>query len=124
MIYGLSKKNRKYKWRGNMRSNKKQVQTGQKESFERKLKNRLTYLSERGIESPVIDKDAIVKHLQGKIRSINLRLKTIDGQEKKNEELAKKKVEKAAPQEVSEGTKTKKEKETPAEGKEKKKKKE
>jgi hypothetical protein len=124
MIYGLSKKNRQYKWRGNMRSNKKQVQTGQKESFERKLKNRLTYLSERGIESPVIDKDAIVKHLQGKIRSINLRLKTIDGQEKKNEELAKKKVEKAAPQEVSEGTKTKKEKETPAEGKEKKKKKE
>lgn len=108
-----------------MRSDKKQVQTGQKESFERRLKNRRAYLSEKGIESPVSDKDAIVKHLQANIRAINLRLKTIDGQEKKNEELAKKKVEKAAaPQEVSEGTKKKKEKETPAEGKEKKKKKE
>lgn len=108
-----------------MRSNKRQVQTGQKESFERRLKNRLAYLSEKGIESPVIDKDGIVKHLQANIRAINLTLKTIDGQEKKNEELAKKKVEKAAaPQEVSEVTKKKKDKETPAEGKEKKKKKE
>ncbi len=106
-----------------MRSNKKQVQTGQKESFERRLKNRVAYLSEKGVESP--DKDGIVKHLQANIRAINLRLKTIDGQEKKNEELAQKKLEKAvAPQEVSEGTKKKKEKEIPAEGKEKKKKKE
>lgn len=108
-----------------MGSNNKQVQIGQKESIERKLKNRLAYLSEKGGESPAIDKDTVVKHLQGKIRAINLRLKTIDGLKKQSEELAKKKAEKtAAPQAVPEGAKKKKEKETPAEGKEKKKKKE
>lgn len=108
-----------------MRSNKKQVPTGQKESFERKLKNRLAYLSEKGTESRIIDKDPIIKHLQANIRAINTRLKAIDANEKKDEELAKRKIEKTiAPQEVSEGTKKRKEEKTPAEGKEKKKKKE
>ncbi len=79
-----------------MGSNSRQVQNGQKESFERKLKARLAFLSEKGIESREIDKDAIVKHLQANIRAINTRLKAIDANEKKNEELAKIKAEKAA----------------------------
>jgi len=108
-----------------MGSKQKQVQTGQKESFERKLADRLAFLSEEGIESLKVDKDAVVKKLRGNIRAINTRLKAIDANDKKNEELAKMKVEKAAaPREEPEGIKEKKTKETPVEGKEKKKKKE
>ena len=103
-----------------MGSNSRQVQTGQKESIERKLKVRLAFLSEKGIESREIDKDAIVKHLQANIRAINTRLKAIGANEKKNEELAKIKAEKAA---APRGD-FKKEEKTPVEGKEKKKKKE
>ncbi len=108
-----------------MGSNDKQVQIGQKESFERKLKDRQTLLSEKGIESHRIEKDAVVKHLQANIRAINNRLKAIDANEKKNEELAKMKAEKAAaPKEDAETIKKKKEEKAPVEGKEKKKKKE
>jgi len=108
-----------------MGSNSKQVQTGQKETFERKLKERLAFLSEKGIESQRIEKDAIVKHLQANIRAINNRLKAIDANKKKDEELAKMKaVKAAAPKEDPGGTKKKKEEKAPAEGKEKKKKKE
>ena len=108
-----------------MGSNKRQVQIEQKESCERKLKYRLAFLSEKGIESREIDKDAIVKHLQGNIRAINTRLKAIDAIDKKNEELAKMKAEKAAvPREDSEGSKKKKKEGTPVEGKVEKKKKE
>jgi hypothetical protein len=108
-----------------MGSNQKQVQTGQKESFERKLKDRLAFLSEKGIESHKIDKDTLVKNLRANIRAINTRLKAIDANEKKNEELAIMKAEKAAaPREDPEGIKRKEVKETSVEGKEKKKKKE
>lgn len=108
-----------------MGSNSRQVQSGQKESSERKLKARLALLTEKGIESHNIDKDAVVKHLRANIRAINTRLKAIDAIGKKNEDLAKMKAEKAAaPKESSEGTKKKKEEKAPAEGKEKKKKKE
>ena len=108
-----------------MGSNSKQVQIGQKESFERKLKGRLAFLSEKGIESREIDKDAVVKHLQANIRAINTRLKAIDATEKKNAELTKMKAEKAAvPRAGSEGSKKKSKEETPVEGKGKKKKKE
>jgi len=106
-------------------SNQKQVQTGQKESFERKLKERLDLLSERGIESHKIDKDPLAKNLRANIRATQTRLKAIDANEKKNEELAKMKAEKAAAtQGDAEGNKKKKIKETPVAGKEKKKKKE
>lgn len=108
-----------------MRQDKRQVPTGQKESLELKLKNRLAYLSEKGTESPAIDKDSIVKHLKADIRAINARLKAIDALEKKDEELAKRKLEKkSAPPEASAGTKKKKGEAAPVEGKEKKKKKE
>lgn len=103
-----------------MGSKQKQAQTGQKESFERKLKNRLALLSEEGIESGKIDKDPLVKKLRANIAAMNNRLKAIDASEKKNEELAKMKLEKAAaPRKESEGTKGKKVKETPVEVKDK-----
>ena len=103
-----------------MGSKQKQAQIGQKESFERKLKNRLALLSEEGIESGKIEKDPLVKKLRANVAAMNNRLKTIDASEKKNEELAKMKLEKAsAPRKEPEGTKGKKVKETPVEVKDK-----
>jgi len=107
-----------------MGSKQKQSQIGQKESFERKLKNRLALLSEEGIESGRIDKDSLVKKLRANVTAINTRLKAIEASEKKNEELARMKLEKAAaPRKEPEGIKEKKVKEAPVEVKEKKKKK-
>ena len=108
-----------------MGSNQKQVQMERKAYFERQLKDRLSFLSEKGIESPKIYKDTIFKNLRANIEAINTRLKAIDANEKKTEELARMKVEKAAaPRKDPEGIKEKKVKEAPVVGKEKQKKKE
>lgn len=107
-----------------MGSNQKQTQIAQKESFERKLKNRLALLAAEGIDARKIDKDSLVKKLLANVEAINTRLKAIEAIEKKNEELAKMKLEKAnAPRKELEGGKEKKQKEAPVEVKEKKKKK-
>ena len=109
-----------------MGSNQKQTQMGQKADFERRLEVRLSFLSKKGIESPEIKKDTLVKKLRANIKSINSRLRTIAGIEKKTEELAKAKVEKAAAKlKEHEGGKSKQKKEAPPpeEVKEKKKKK-
>ena len=111
-----------------MGSKQKQTQTEQKAYFERRLKDRLSFLSEKGIEFPMTDKDTIVKKLRANIDAINARLKTIANYEKRTAELAKMKAEKTAvplkEPEVSKEKKEKiKEKEAPAEKKEKKKKK-
>ncbi len=79
-----------------MGSKQKQTQMERKAYFERRLKDRLSFLSEKGIESSKIKKDTIVKKLRANIKAINARLKTIAGYEKKTEELAKTKAEKAA----------------------------
>lgn len=102
--------------------NQKHAQAGQKESFERKLKARLAFLSEKGIESLKIEKDALIKNLRANIRAVNTRLKATTANERKNEELAKMKAEKAAIEEDPERIKKKKIKEMPVGGKEKKKK--
>jgi len=110
-----------------MGSRKKEAQERQKADFERRLEERLSFLAKKGIESPGINKDTLVKKLRANIRAINVRLKAIAGNEKRTEELAKIKAEKAAlpppPKDKEEG-KGKKSKEAPIEGKEKKRKKE
>jgi hypothetical protein len=107
-----------------MGSKQKQTQTGRKAFFERRLEERLSFLSKKGIESPAISKDTLVKKLRADIRAINARLKAIADNEKRTEALAKMKAEKAAaPPKDKEGGKGKEPKEAPAEGKEKKKKK-
>jgi hypothetical protein len=103
-----------------MGSKHKKSRMEQKASFERWLEDRLSYLSKKGIESPRIDKDVIVKKLRADINAVNVRLKSIAEIEKKTEELTRNKAEKkAAPLEDQEGGKHKKSKEVPAEGKEK-----
>jgi hypothetical protein len=106
-----------------MGSNQRQTQMEQKANFERELKDRLSILSEREIESREINKDTSVKRLRAKIRAINARLRTIDALEKKTEELATIKAERAAaPKPDPESTKKKEAEEAPVAGKEKKKK--
>lgn len=98
---------------------------GQRAFFERRLENRLSFLSKKGIESPEINKDTLVKKLRADIRATNVRLDAIAANEKRTEELARIKAEKAAlPPKDREIVKEKKAKEAPPEeGKEKKKKK-
>jgi len=103
---------------------KKETQSEQKAYLERKLENRLKLLSGRGIESPEINKDVLVKKLRANIKAVNVRMNAIADIEKKTEELAKIKAEKAAiPAKEKESSKTKKAEEAPEKGKEKKKKK-
>jgi hypothetical protein len=107
-----------------MGSQQKETQSGQKASFERRLENRLALLSGKGIDSPEIKKDVLVKKLRANIKAVNARLKTIADTEKKTEELAKIKAERAAlPPKEKESAKTKKSEEALKEGKEKEKKK-
>jgi hypothetical protein len=110
-----------------MGSKHKRSRMEQKVSFEQRLEERLSYLSKKGTEHPEIDKDVIVKKLRADINAVNTRLKAITDNEKRTEELARIKAEKAekvvAPREDQEIGKDKKSKEAPAEGKEKKKKK-
>lgn len=106
-----------------MGSNQRQTQAEQKAKFERELEYRLSSLAEKGIASREINKDASVKRLRAKIRAINARLRTIDAIEKKTEELARIKAERAAaPKPDPESTKKKEAEEAPVAGKEKKKK--
>ena len=109
-----------------MGSRKKEAQERQKKNFERRLEERLSLLSKKGIEAGRIDKDALVKKLRAGVRAVNDRLKAIAANEKRTEDLARIKAEKAAaPPPVKEAErKGKAAKEAPPEGKEKKKKKE
>ena len=110
-----------------MGSRKKDVQERQKAHIDRRLEERLSFLSKKEVESSGIDKDTLVKKLRAKIRAINDRLKAIADNEKRTEELAKIKAEKAAPPPVQKDKaagKGKPSKEAPDEGKEKKRKKE
>ena len=103
-----------------MGSKHKQSRMEQKASFERRLEDRLSYLSKKGIESPKIDKDVLVKKLRADINAVKTRLKAIADNEKRTEDLARIKAEKAAaPKEDQKGSKDKKSKGAPAEGKEK-----
>jgi len=106
-----------------MGSKQKQTHIGRKVHFERKLEDRLSFLLKKGIESPMVNRDTLVKKLRAHIRAVNTRLEAIAANERKTEELAKIKVEKeAAFARTEESVKGKKVKEVPEEGKVKKKK--
>ncbi len=79
-----------------MGSKRKKTQLGRKEYFERKLKERLSFLSERKTEPSEIDKDPRVKHLRATIRAIDARLKAIERLEQRKTEMAKAKADKEA----------------------------
>jgi peptidoglycan hydrolase CwlO-like protein len=74
----------------------KQMKLRQKAYFEQQLKDRLSFLSGKGIVSPKADKDPLVRKLKADIRAMKNRLKLVADNEKKMEELARIKAEKAA----------------------------
>ncbi|MCJ7587873.1 MAG: hypothetical protein MUQ00_08260 [Candidatus Aminicenantes bacterium] len=100
---------------------RKQMLMRQKANFEQKLQNRLSFLSGKGIVSPKADKDTLVRKLQANIRAMNKRLRLIADNEKRTEEMAKIKAERAAAlRKEQEGGKAEKPKKAPEEGKGKK----
>jgi hypothetical protein len=100
---------------------RKQMLMRQKGYFEHKLQDRLSFLSGKGSRSPKADKDTLVRKLQANIRAVNKRLRLIADNEKKTEEMAKIKAERAAtPQKKQEGGKGEKPKKASEEGKGKK----
>lgn len=100
---------------------RKQIQLRQKAYFEQLLENRLSFLSGKGVEAARIDKDPLVKKFKADVRAVNNRLRLIAANEKRTEELARIKAEKAAaPEKEKEAAKAEKPKKAPEEGKAKK----
>ena len=100
---------------------RKQMLMRQKARFEHTLQDRLSFLSGKEIKSPKAEKDTIVRKMQADIRAVNKRLRLIADGEKKTEEMAKIKAERAAaPRKEQEGGKGEKPKKAAEAGKEKK----
>lgn len=99
---------------------RKQMLMQQRASFEQTLEDRLSYLSEKGINSLKVDKDTIVKKLKADITAVNERLRAIADNDKRTEETAKLKAERVAASQKEEGGKGGKPKKFPEEGKGKK----
>jgi len=100
---------------------RKQMLMRQKARFEHTLQDRLSFLSGKGIKSPKAEKDTIVRKMQADIKAVNKRLRVIAASEKRTEEMAKTKAERAAaPQKEQEGGKGEKHKKAAGEGKGKK----
>jgi hypothetical protein len=108
-------------------SKRKQLTLRQKAAFELKLKDRLSFLSEKGIKSPKAEKDTLARKLKADIKAMNTRLRLLAENEKRTEEMAKIKAERAAapkieaaPEKAPAAAKGEKTKKAPVEGKEKK----
>lgn len=79
-----------------MESKKKQIQLRQKAHFEQALKDRQSFLAGKGIEPAKADKDPLVKSLKASLRAVNNRLRLMAAHDKRTEEMAKAKADKAA----------------------------
>ena len=100
---------------------RKQVLIRQKAYFEHQLQNRRSFLSGKGITFPKADRDTLVRKLQAHIKAVNKRLRLIADNEKRTEDIAKIKAERAAAsQKEQEDGKGEKPKKAPEVGKGKK----
>jgi len=100
---------------------KKQIQLRHKEQAEKRLKARLSYLAGKGVKPPKSDRDPIVRKIEADIRAVNHRLRLMAEHEKRTEELAKAKADRAAAAlKEKEGGKVEKPKKAPEKAKEKK----
>jgi len=79
-----------------MGSMRKQMLLQQKASFELTLKERLSFLAGKGIPSAKADKDTIVRKLKADVRAVGRRLRAVAENDKRTEEMAKVKAERAA----------------------------
>jgi hypothetical protein len=97
---------------------RKQILMRQKEYFEHKLQDRLSFLSGKGSKSPNADKDTLVRKFKANIRAVNKRLRLNVDNEKKTKEPAKIKAEmKSAHPKAPEGGKSQETTESFEEGK-------
>jgi len=78
-----------------MPSKSKNVREAQKTQCEKAIVARRADLKEKGLVGPAITKDVKLKALLAKFRQIQRALVAIQAKEKKNEDLARRKVEKA-----------------------------
>jgi len=100
---------------------RKQIIMRQKAYGEQELQDRLTYLSGKGITAPRSDKDPVVRKLKADIKAADRRLKKVAENEKRTEEMARIKAERAAaPKKDKESGKGEGSKKTAEEGKGKK----
>ncbi|MBW2129167.1 MAG: hypothetical protein JRH13_07360 [Deltaproteobacteria bacterium] len=90
-----------------MASKTKEARLDQKKRLEEQLERRLAALTDRGLDSARIAKDVKVRMLRAEIRKTNARLKAISAIEKKNEEMARLRTEKAAAPKKEKGKKQK-----------------
>jgi hypothetical protein len=79
-----------------MASKDKESRLGQMSYWEEQLNQRLALLTEKGVASEKIAKDTEIKKIRAKIRDTRDRIAAIEKKEKKLEEMAKTKAEKAA----------------------------
>lgn len=79
-----------------MGMNRKQLLMRQMARFEKALKNRLSFLSGKGIVPPKADKDTLVRKHKADIKAVKNRLRILEENEKRIEDIAKAKAEKAA----------------------------
>ncbi len=75
---------------------RKQMHLRQKAYYEQELKDRLSFLAGKGIKPPQADKDTLIRKLRANIRAVNNRLRLIEASEKRTEEMAKIKAERAS----------------------------
>ena len=95
---------RKEKYMG---SKGREAKEGQKAYWENKLNQRLSYLTEKGLEPTKIAKDAAVRRIRAQIRKTEGRLGVITGLEKKTAEMARIKAEKISSSEKEKSKKSK-----------------
>jgi hypothetical protein len=120
-IHDLPEQNNIIREEEGMGLKRKQILIEQQAYFEHRLKERLSYLSGKGVKTPQADKDTLARKLQADIRAVKNRLRVIADNEKRAQEVAKlKQARAAAPQKEQEGGKSEKPKKAPEEGKGKK----
>ena len=105
---------------------RKQMLVRQKAFVVQELKDRRSFLSGKGVKSPKADRDTIVRKMLADIRAVDSRLRLIADNDKRTEDMAKIKAERAAaPRKEQKGKEQKggkdvHAKKTPEEGKGKK----
>ncbi len=98
---------------------RKQIVMRQKGAFEKELKDRLSFLSQKGIKAPKVDRDPIVKRIKADVKASKKRLAKIADLDNRTEEMVRIKAEKAAAPKKEQAGKAEKPKAAP-EGKAKK----
>ena len=79
-----------------MASKSREARNDQKIYWEKKLEERAAFLKEKGINQESVAKDSRIRRIRAKLRKTGHRLHVIEGNEKKNEDMARLKSEKVS----------------------------